>query len=371
MKNPPTLADAFVAFSLRPHIHSALAKLCRAMLPARKFVLDEAMSRYWADVESALVTKGSYRARLRMLNNIRILSRLPHALTWIEHDPRHYRARTIEKHGFEVKPGMRTQGWLIQQHPQIDTAFRCSQYVAHDDMDDLYLEAFASAWVVNDSTPMPWPRAAFPEEWMRDDQAQRTSPLLKTFGKGAGQITNHQWTDAELLSGMPGYLTAQVQLVEGMDHKLRSMFPGKNVAKNVWKMRAQCRVIWTLLSMINDLPVGIEHVQPSKGYVARGSYKRFLEHSVVHLTVETQWRKLIAKTAASLRRRAHQVRGHWRKDWRNPLGKSCEHDFDERMICRRCHGHQIWIAEHQRGDASLGFVLHDYQVHHANGGAKP
>ena len=40
MKNPPTLADAFVAFSMRPKLNPSLAKACRAMLPARKFVID-------------------------------------------------------------------------------------------------------------------------------------------------------------------------------------------------------------------------------------------------------------------------------------------------------------------------------------------
>ena len=74
----------------------------------------------------------------------------------------------------------------------------------------------------------------------------------------------------------------------------------------------------------------------------------------------------IVVTAIALRQRAHQVRGHRRRDWRNPLDKLCEHDFDDHMVCRRCHGHQIWIAEHQRGDASVGFVTHDYEIHKQN-----
>jgi hypothetical protein len=45
------------------------------------------------------------------------------------------------------------------------------------------------------------------------------------------------------------------------------------------------RTLWALLTTINDLPVTIENIEPSKGYVARGRYKKFLQHSVVHLTV--------------------------------------------------------------------------------------
>jgi hypothetical protein len=67
-----------------------------------------------------------------------------------------------------------------------------------------------------------------------------------------------------------------------------------------------------------------------------------------------------------LRRRAHQVRGHWRDNWRRPLSKLCEHEFDADMVCTRCRGHKIWVSEHHRGDAGLGTVIHDYAVHHEN-----
>jgi len=104
------------------------------------------------------------------------------------------------------------------------------------------------------------------------------------------------------------------------------------------------RDLWMLLATINGLPVKIEHIEPSKGYVARGAYKKFLTHSIIRLTVpETRWRKLVTKTAIMLRRRAHQVRGHWRNDWRHPLDKLCEHEFGEHLVCRRCNGHKICI----------------------------
>jgi hypothetical protein len=106
------------------------------------------------------------------------------------------------------------------------------------------------------------------------------------------------------------------------------------------------RYMWALLSTINTLPVSNKFVAASKGYVAKGRYRRFVDHSVVTLNVpETRYRRIAAHAIAVARRRAHEVRGHWRKDWRHP-------------------GERLWIAEHQRGDASLGFVTHDYEVHH-------
>ena len=371
MKNPPTLADAFVAFSLRPKIHPGLAKICRAMLPARKFVIDDNMGKYWADAEMAIIGKGSYRKRMATLNNMRLLSRLPHALTWIEHDPRPYRLRTMERYGVEIKPGLRTamrQGWLITQHPTIETAFHCTKYAAHDSWDDLKLNLFNMAWVADDSTVLPWRRSDIPDDWMTVAQDKATSNLTKMPDTGEKNPApdDYIWSDSELLGGMTGYHTPQIQIVDGINWgDTATLFGVDRKPRSVWSMRAQARAVWMLLAMINDLPVSVEHVEPSRGFVARGNYKKFLKHSIVHLTVpETKWRKLIAHTDAMLRRRAHQVRGHWRADWRKPLSPLCEHVYNEEMICKRCQGKKLWIGEHQRGDASLGFVTHDYEVHH-------
>jgi hypothetical protein len=369
VKNPPTLADAFVAFSMRPKLNPSLAKACRAMLPARKFVIDDAMSRYWADAEMAIIGKGSYRRRMMMLNNMRLLSRLPHALTWIEHDPRPYRARTMERHGLQLKPGMKTamrQGWLIQQHPNIETAFHCAKYAMHDDEDDLKLNIFNMAWCADDTTVVPWRRSNIPDEWMTAAQDEANSNLAKKPIKSENPAPDdYVWHDSELLGGMTGYRNDQIRIVDGLSADLRPFFRPDHTPRSIWSMRAQGRAVWMMLSMINDLPVNVEHVEPSRGFVARGSYKKFLKHSIVHLTVpETQWRALIAKTDALLRRRAHQVRGHWRMDWRNPLHPLCEHVFAEDLTCTRCRGRKLWIGEHQRGDSSLGFVTHDYEVHH-------
>ena len=55
MKNPPTLVDAFVSWSLHQKSRPAMAEHCRAMLPARKIVLAESMVRYLADMEMTLL----------------------------------------------------------------------------------------------------------------------------------------------------------------------------------------------------------------------------------------------------------------------------------------------------------------------------
>ena len=369
------MADALIAQSLHRGMQPAVAKHLRAMLPARKFVLDDTMCRYWADAEMALLTKGSFKKRMRMLDLTRLQSRLPHGLTWIEHSPRPYRERSVQQHGFEIKQGMRTalrRGWLLEQHPSVDVAIRCTEYTAHDNMDDLHCNYFRFAWVCDDVTKMPWPRAEYPDDWLEARYNHRTTNVSKTpfgFTNAHDLPDDHRWTESELLAGITEFKTPQVALTVGGTPEFLSVYRDYMHPRLLWKLRASCRALWMLLSMINDTPTSIEHVIPNKGFMARGhGYRKFLKHSVVRLSVpENKWRTLIAKTALMLRRRAHQVRGHWRKDWRHPPAFHCEHNWrvdDGALICSRCGGVSLWIAEHQRGDATLGFVTHDYEVVH-------
>jgi hypothetical protein len=376
VKNPPTLADALIAESYSRKMPPHAVQHIRAIVPARKFVVDDDMCRYWADAEMALLTKGSYKKCLRMLDLARMQARLPHGLTWIEHNPRAFRERSLQQ-GFVIKPGMRTafrRGWLLEQHPHIDVAIRCTEFTAHDNLGDLQGNYFRFAWVCDDATPMPWPRADYPADWLQVRHNRDSSNMAKVpeaFNRDSPKAPDDfMWTESELLAGMAGFITPQVALTIGGSKEFLSTYSGKMTPRELWKIRASCRALWMLLAMINDLPTTVESIMPSKGYVARGSYKKFLKHSIIHLNVpENVWRKLIAKTVAILRRRAHQVRGHWRLDYRHPLSGKCEHNWhvEERaLLCSRCGGAKLWIAEHQRGDASIGFVTHDYSVEHKN-----
>lgn len=113
--------------------------------------------------------------------------------------------------------------------------------------------------------------------------------------------------------------------------------------------------IWAFLSTFNRTPIiGERKVEnTNRGFVARGRYRKFLDHRIITLYVpaKTDTRKLARRVLTELRRRAHQVRGHFRDDWHKPKGNK-----------------SIWVGEHQRGDASLGFVTHDHVVKHEERG---
>jgi hypothetical protein len=354
MKSPPTLADACVATALdknmaggsRPwdaEIRGTLLEVLRA----RKFVLDPQMSAYVADLSRAF-WHGGLRKRFHALENARRMARLPHAVTFIEFDFPAFVERNKTEYGVKIirpkstgdEPFPSRVGWLVRQHPKIETAFISTE--------------------ISSSLIIPGRATTHPVSitWCSDDNPLMW-PSIKLY---------KDEPDGELLMMMTGYRSSQVAWTQTWSDAVSVplMVTLNRLDPVMVKPSLLIRDLWALLATINDLPIRIEHVEPSHGYMTRGSYKKFLKHSVVHLTVpETRWRKLVYRTSVILRKRAHQVRGHWREDWRNPLTPVCEHEFNDAMVCNKCKGHKIWITEHQRGDAGLGFVTHDYEVHKA------
>lgn len=71
-----------------------------------------------------------------------------------------------------------------------------------------------------------------------------------------------------------------------------------------------------------------------------------MAHSVITLNLpkRASEKKLARMLVAISRRRAHEVRGHFKRVGPDKVRK--------------------WIAEHVRGDASLGWVTHSYKVKH-------
>jgi len=349
VKNPPTLADACIATALefkRIGANKEAIDLMMQVVPARKFVLDERMSEFMFDLSQNFWQIGGLRKRLAALENSRRLARLPHQSTWVEFDYHAYMARS-KHHGMTIKrigPIDDTQpptrvGFLVRQHPKIETAFISSEMTASVAMKGKVITHPVSMVWRSDDDPLPWQTFKL---W-RDEPDAEYLVLMKGYNsKQCGWSYTYS----------PTFSTGMMREISKMSGPV------------MLKPQIPIRDIWALFATINDLPVTIENVEPSRGYISKGSYKKFLKHSIVHLTVpETRWRKLITKAATILRRRAHQVRGHWRKDWRNPLNPLCEHVYAEDLTCTRCRGRKLWVAEHQRGDSSIGFVTHDYEVH--------
>lgn len=200
---------------------------------------------------------------------------------------------------------------------------------------------FASCWTVDDSVP-PWP----PAHPAVAPGAMEDGPLT-----GPITMTPSPWVRKQ---DLPSYLEPK-----RFQHELLN--DGSNM-----------RFLWTLLTAINDIPVLRRHVVPASGHMAGGSYKRFMDHTVLDLAVPKHATVQMAKRVlrlTSIRVRAHLVRGHFRRHFMYPLNPLCDHRLEpvpdtQMNECKLCGGRKMWITEHQAGDASLGWVTHDYAVHH-------
>ncbi|PWT76439.1 MAG: hypothetical protein C5B60_04120 [Chloroflexi bacterium] len=323
---------------------------------ARRFVLDDAMTAFLYEltytafhgprmIDSKNIVR--WKKVYERLDETRHFSRLPHAKIWVELS-REAALRTIEM--IRDRDNVRAEidimssagepkrddwegsgqrmGWLMQQHPKVETAFMCTQfYNRHKDNPEIEFIPVALSWQTDDD-PLPWQ--------LREPQSEYRG--LKT--------------GSELITGIHGYARSNVgfQLMVSPNEKLFSKAELEQEYHNaIIDSKGILRYIWMFLSTINKIPlVGQHEVKPSRGFVAKGRYRHFLSHQVITLHVpEKAKRKTITQVLGQLRRRAHMVRGHWRDDWRLPKGNK-----------------SLWIAEHQRGDASLGFVTHDYNVEH-------
>lgn len=312
---------------------------------ARKFVLDANMATYFADLVHDGM-RGGLRKRRTTTDNMRQLARLPYPLTWFELQLDVFVRRMLDRDATWKKTNKlahtpRRFGWLFQQHPQIDAAFRATEIMENTGISGrVFLPHPVSLmWMTNDA-PLPWHNLI---DWRLVPDRIDSNPQIGAVATyGDDDLTNEM---------IAKFLKIEPELI--VPYFTAPQF-------------------LALLATINDLPIIIEPVSPQRGYIHRGNYRKFMMHSVVHLTVpETRYRAVIRKSFLALRRRAHQVRGHWRHDWLNGPLRYCDHVWESQVIdghelahriCTRCKGRLLWIPPHQRGDASLGFVMHDYDI---------
>jgi hypothetical protein len=345
-KAAPTLFDeVYRAAFLYPKGFSPLFR--QKMREARRFMLDEDMSAFLADIGWAAY-KGTYfkegydlsdpsqlvtvteRYRKHVadtIDHVRHMARLPHKVTWIEWFEKPLARRAYEVYGSDMNEDLVPikSGWLLMQHDKIETAFEGITF-------GVGITNFGSEGQYGLGI------APFTQCWQSEDM-----PL--PFGS-LYTLPTDELALSEVLTGLVGYKTPYIGIGNPGPYLpgYLARFNKDEFARNIVDQGGMMRYLLGLLATINELPVEFKHVTTSKGFMAKGNYRRFLDHSVITLKVpQTRYMALARKAVIAMRKRAHQVRGHWREDWRHP-------------------GQKIWIKEHQRGDASLGFVLHDYDV---------
>ena len=375
---PPTLIDSIYQLACQKEQHwgwVSNSAMRRALFSARRFVLDDEMSAFLGNlateafiakkadgIDGAAIGK-TPPSMVAAAEQMRISARAPHHATWVEFNLRKSLQRSQEVKGrppLNVDDCPLTEGWLIEQHPQLDYAFRCHLFFSSDKEDskgfDHWVFPFCYGWTVNDQ-PLPW-KEVMPEV------------------RGVGSMTGQDMTKSEIFTGLIGYKTDKIDIVESnLLVDIPADMDGQGGRQHLINLLAEwsgaMRRVLAFLATINDVPVLHKEVRASRGFMANRNYHRFLDHKVItlHVPQTSDLRKMARYIVAAVRRRAHQVRGHWRADWRFPGTRDCPHlwslhpESDSLQQCG-CGARRFWIHEHQRGDASLGFVTHDYNVTH-------
>lgn len=334
--------------------------LRKTLTDARRFVLDDAMSSFLADVDTACFDKRTQLINVKAINQTRMMARSPHATSWIEYDFIAYQERLRAIMGdvqYEPRDDEAEiqEGWLIDgtaAESAMMRGFMFRRCTSAAGLVQFRWFPWGIYWMTNDETiglPMnPDDRDGFfPNEMLLGVKLARSD--VKHFGHvmpgQAPDLLFHPTDIAEIgrADGSPchyGYGTGCA------------------------------RRMWAFLATINDIPaIGKPVISLGHGFRARAQYRQFLSHKVLtlHVPEKIDRRRLARDIVAISKRRAHMVRGHWREDFRNPLAPLCEHSFEPRgniLHCLHCDGQRLFVREHQRGDSSIGFVSHDYKVVH-------
>lgn len=361
MKHLPTLLDEVYRLACRNKTNPGWkdnTKVRHALERARRFVVDDQMSSFMADLSNESFIKAGEPNPLsnRIADSIRVQARLPYDAIWVEYNLRAYQKRANEIHR---RPPLQPdecpwrEGWLIQQHPNIDTAYILHIWTQNAPDDPLERDGFsmwtfpfAFAWCADDS-PLPW--------------------------RGTVSTPSHK-TASPMITGIGGYFRDNVNCVQSPlindPFRHEEILPAYSELLTEWS--GVVRRVWAFLATINDMPTTYGTVRQTKGFLARGKIRKFLDHSTITLNIPARKdaRVLARQLIAIAHRKRHPVRAHWREDWRYPPAKQCKHlweimdDKADRIECSLCHGRETYIHKHERGDATLGFVTHSYHVTH-------
>jgi hypothetical protein len=351
-----TLANLLLREAYRPKSPLYGAGLQRSLIAARRFVLDDGMAAFMADL-STVPFQVAHVRRPAVLDSLRHGARLPHAVTWIEFSGHAFRDRLNQTETSHDAWGNKLAGihnvpprwgWLLEEHPQMPQAIAIHEYM---DLGGGIGAGLPFHWVWNTmDDPLPW-----------------------TADFHAGEIAH----------GISGYHCPQIGVVYDQPIPRQRRVEVKwdydtglspyTTDTLVIEMGGTVRYALALLATLNDVPATVTEVKTDRGFVARGAYRKYLGHNVVKLTVPARadTRRLARKLVAMARQRNHPVRGHWRLYQRGE-GALCAPnthvwpaaDLKGHAQCLHCTAWRTWIEAHRRGDATLGYTDHDYAVTH-------
>jgi hypothetical protein len=350
---------------LRHFTNRNLLELRSAIQTARRFELDESMSAFLADL-SCTPFRVAPERRGDTLKSILHSAKLPFPKIWLEIDGRAFRRRMVELNDGDSFALTRNGPAELVDDSEVLPRFA---YLVEEDSKDSNLIRITefTGTIPGNIIHKDTPPATFGLSWL-----YRTDDLSLPSNLTEGNQIAHGITNFDCKQVGIEYTSRSTE-----SDKVELVFPtGETIKVSPLAMEigGGVRYVACLLATLADIPMTKADTTLSKGYLARGQYRKYLNHSVlkINLPAKTTPNKLAKKLIAITRRRRHEVRGYWRKRVGQNTTQLCvgphiwssESETHE-SHCTKCGLIRKWIAPHERGDATLGYVTHEYVLGHS------
>jgi len=171
-------------------------------------------------------------------------------------------------------------------------------------------------------------------------------------------FADHVYTSVEATMGRPALKGIDLDPRMRTDPDFVDGFM-EHFVPNVHSAWTSLKFIIVALATINDVPTNMTDVAQRPGSRASGSNRvPYLEHSVVSLRIPAKrpdrWLRRRLDHSV-IRKKAHEVRGHWRTYLDRESGE-----------VRR----KVWIEAHNRGDPNLGTTRPEFRLSGSRSGMK-
>lgn len=152
------------------------------------------------------------------------------------------------------------------------------------------------------------------------------------------------WTERALVTEVRGDASKVQQILTGSAGELRTML--------------------MMLLWINQPKLFVLSSRPASRQWVGNKKIAYAAHNVVHLNSTVTKRSLVQTFSERRGPRRHEVAAFWR----NHNKTHCEHDWplfpdeDGHFHCKKCPQWRVRVKQHERGDATIGFVTKHYEV---------
>jgi hypothetical protein len=333
-----------------------------------------------------------------------LLARLPFPEMWIEFDL-HDKLFIGNELGISPGPAEDTPsriGYLLQEDPGDHLRWTATTWVSVDSIrqpvhkahrDEMLTSVAMNAWMIDTE------KRAIPErigaingvtrqeiesaislnikngDYTKDDAWRAFAHLGWGYGSTMDDVKEaYDGIDPMRVLGQVPLLQNSINVGwEPLSYQIRPISTGRineQFANSCVESRGDMRTLVSILALINEVPIIETPVERKGSFIgAGGVIKKYLTNKTVTINIPSrkplkQIQRLLAKKVKSHKAR-HEVRGHWRTiihkndHWRKdnmPDGTIV------RTFIAAGQLERVWVESHERGDASYGYVKHDYKI---------